>query len=115
MVWYGPGSIVESWWRGSASGFVKGTTMPVIGSYRTLPLDFNADGFDEVFFHTTNRGLFWRSGTSGFASTSPGPSVPSTVRPIAGDFTGDLRDDLIAYVPGTAADPFYRGTSTGVS
>jgi hypothetical protein len=114
VVWYGPGTTVESLWRGTATGFAKGRTMSITGTYKSVPIDFNADGFDEVFLHTTNRGIFWRSGTSGFTSTTAGPSVPATVRPIAGDFTGDLRDDLLAYVPGATADPFYRGTSTGV-
>jgi hypothetical protein len=33
---------------------------------------------------------------------------------VAGDFTGDVRDDLLVYVPGSPTDPLYRGTSSGV-
>ncbi|HET6772692.1 MAG TPA: S8 family serine peptidase [Acidimicrobiales bacterium] len=114
IVWYAPGSGSESLWRGRASGFAKGSTMSITGTYRALPLDHNADGFEEVFLYTTNRGIFWKSGTSGFPSVLNGPSPPSGTRPVAGDFTGDVRDDLLVYVPGSPTDPLYRGTSSGV-
>ena len=114
IVWYAPGSGPESLWRGRASGFAKGTTMSITGTYRPLPLDHNADGFEEVFLYTTNRGIFWKSGTSGFTSVLNGPSPPAGARPVAGDFTGDLRDDLLVYVPGSPTDPLYRGTAGGV-
>jgi hypothetical protein len=114
IVWYAPGSGPESLWRGRASGFAKGSTMSITGTYRALPLDHNADGFEEVFLYTTNRGIFWKSGTSGFTSVLNGPSPPSGTRPVAGDFTGDVRDDLLVYVPGSPIDPLYRGTSSGV-
>jgi subtilisin family serine protease len=113
IAWYAPGTAGDSLWRGSAAGFVKAPTLAISSTYRPQVLDFNGDGFDELFLAAaTSR--FVRSGTGGFTHTQTGPAIPAAGRPIGGDFTGDLRDDLFAYVPGTAADPFYRGTATGV-
>jgi hypothetical protein len=109
VVWYAPGAAAENLWRGSPLGFARGATMSITGTYRTRSLDREGDGYDEVFLYTTDRGVFWRSGPTGFTSVQAGPPIASGGRPIAGDFTGDLRDDLFAYVPGTAPDPFYPG------
>jgi serine protease len=109
VVWYAPGAAAENLWRGSPMGFAKSPTMSITGTYRTRPLDRNGDGYDEVFLYATDRGVFWRSGPTGFTSVQTGPPIASGGRPVAGDFTGDLRDDLFAYVPGTAPDPFYPG------
>ena len=114
ILWYAPGSAAESLWRGGATPFAHASSRSITGTYSARTLDFNADGFDEVFLWTTNRSVFLRSGTSGFTGTQAGPAVPAAVRPALGDFTGDLRDDLFAYVPGTAADRFYLGNATGV-
>jgi hypothetical protein len=33
---------------------------------------------------------------------------------VTGDFTGDQRDDLLGFVPGTTADQLYPGSTTGL-
>jgi hypothetical protein len=40
--------------------------------------------------------------------------VARGAQPLAGEFTGDLRDDLLGYVPGTAPDPLLLGRDTGL-
>jgi hypothetical protein len=115
IVWYAPGAAAESLWRGGRSGFTGAGTMSITGTYRGKTLDFNGDGFDEVYLYQANRGVFWRSGANGFTSVQDGPPIAGTGRPVAGDFTGDGRSDLLTYVPGTAADRFYRGNATGVA
>jgi hypothetical protein len=114
ILWYAPGSAAESLWRGGATPFAHVSSLSITGTYSARTIDFNADGFDEVFLSTTNRSVFVRSGTGGFTGTQAGPAVPATVRPAIGDFTGDIREDLFAYVPGATADPFYVGNATGV-
>jgi hypothetical protein len=37
------------------------------------------------------------------------------MRPVTGEFTGDGRDDLFAYVPGVGVDRLRPGTSSGMS
>jgi hypothetical protein len=102
-------------WKGQPSGFVNGTTVAINGDYRVRPLDFNADGHEEALLYRSGASFLRRSNTNGFTGTQTAPTLPSTVRPVPGDFTGDIRDDLYAYVPGTGTDHLYRGTSTGLS
>jgi hypothetical protein len=41
--------------------------------------------------------------------------MPAGMRPVTGEFTGDGRDDLFAYVPGAGVDRLRPGTSSGMS
>ncbi len=114
IVWHGPGAVAEGLWQGIPTGFRKGSALAVNGSYRLRALDAEADGFDEVFLYATGPSGFWRNGPSGFTSVQAGPSVPTGARPVTGEFTGDLRDDLFVYVPGATADRFRPGSATGI-
>ena len=115
IFWYLPGTGTDGLWRGQPSGFAKGASaLAANGTYGTRALDFNGDGFHEVFWFTTNLSSFWRSGTTNFVSSQAGPPIPAGAQPVVGDFTGDARDDLFAYVPGATADTFYFGQANGV-
>ena len=55
----------------------------------------------------------WK-GSAGTFPAQVAPAVAGTARPVAGDFTGDGYDDLIAYVPGTTSDKLLPGKPTGL-
>jgi hypothetical protein len=116
VLWYVPGAGAEGLWRGQPSGFSKGTSARSanLTDYGTRTLDFNGDGFHEAYWFNATTSSFWRSDTTNFVASTPGPAPVAGVRPVTGDFTGDGRDDLYAYVPGTATDILWLGNATGV-
>jgi subtilisin family serine protease len=112
VFWYAPGAGVESIWYGASTGFRPGSAPNASGTYTTLVLDANGDGYDDVFWYST-ASWFWRNGPNGFTSLALAP-MPPGMRPVTGEFTGDGRDDLFAYVPGAAVDRLRPGTSSGM-
>ncbi len=46
-------------------------------------------------------------------ATTQGPAISPNAIPIAGDFDGDGHGDVLAYVPGRAADTVLRGAANG--
>jgi hypothetical protein len=93
--------------------FSLGAEVPVVG-------DFNGDGRDDiacftkdpgndVFVATSNGSSFVGQGQVWHSSFGFGTEVVG-----AGDFTGDGRDDIVAFARGSAADVFVGG-STGTS
>ncbi|HEY6416701.1 MAG TPA: VCBS repeat-containing protein, partial [Acidimicrobiales bacterium] len=83
------------------------------GTYTTLPVDANGDGYDDVFWYSAAASWFWRNGPTGFTSLALAP-MPAGMRPVTGEFTGDGRDDLFAYVPGAGVDRLRPGTPNGI-
>jgi hypothetical protein len=113
VFWYAPGTGVESTWYGASTGFRPGPAPTASGTYTTLPLDANGDGYDDVFWYSAAASWFWRNGPTGFTSVALAP-MPAGMRPVTGEFTGDGRDDLFAYVPGAGVDRLRPGTPNGI-
>jgi hypothetical protein len=114
IYWHQPGSTTVSLWRGGSRPFaIRLTTSGIGGDRDARPLDSNGDGYDDIYWFQADDGELWRSGSGGF-TPQDGPALPGTARPVTGDFTGDLRDDLLGYVPGTTADQLYRGSASGL-
>ncbi|HEV7757858.1 MAG TPA: FG-GAP-like repeat-containing protein, partial [Acidimicrobiales bacterium] len=113
IVWYVPGQATVALWRGRTTPFTK-TTMPSTGGDRDArPLDFDGDGYDDIYWFNADDAQLWRGSAGGFVPQA-GPALPGNARPVAGEMTGDLRDDLLGYIPGTAGDQLYRGTASGL-
>jgi type VII secretion-associated serine protease mycosin len=111
VFWYGPNLSSVALWRGKSSGFTK-TTAPSPGGDRVArPLDSNADGYDDIFWFSPGSSLLWQGGASAFTNRNLTP-IPDDARPVAGEMTGDRRDDVLAYVPGPTADELVPGSSS---
>jgi hypothetical protein len=114
VLWHAPGTAVDYLWRGQPSGFVAAPTIAINDTYQLRDVDHDANGSVDVFAYRDGQSRLLRGGPSGFTGAQPAPVIPGTSRPVTGDLTGDLRDDLLAYVPGTGADRLYPGTPTGL-
>ncbi len=114
VFWYAPGSGAESVWYGGSAGFRAGSARGVAGTYTARILDANGDGYDDLFWYSSTAAFFWRNGPSGFTSLAV-PGMPTGMRPVTGELTGDGRDDLLAYVPGATADRLRPGTPSGMT
>jgi len=113
VFWYAPGSGAESVWYGQSTGFRAGSAPGVAGTYITRVLDANGDGYDDVFWYSGTASSLWRNGPSGFTGVAA-PATPAGMRPVTGEFTGDSRDDLVAYLPGATPDRLRPGTPSGI-
>ena len=112
IVWYTPGSGPESLWRGRASGFAKGSTMSITGTY------------------APSRSTTTQTGSRRCSCTRPGHllevrhvglhvgaerTVASVGRPARGGrLHGRCARRPARLRPGSPTDPLYRGTSSGV-
>jgi hypothetical protein len=75
--------------------------------YTPLSLDFDANGFDDVFWYRpgTASDALWRMGPNG--RTSVPVAVNGTYAPFTGDFDGNGYDDVFWYAPGPGADSIW--------
>jgi len=97
---------------------------------RALPLDYNGDGKDDLFFYIPGSGAAWVARSNGNGSFTGvytvGDNGPAPPNGIAGydllrqadqvlvfDYDGDGKDDLFLYAPGTGAAWVARSNGTG--
>jgi hypothetical protein len=113
VVWYSPGPTTVPLWRGGATPFAKTTTPSIGGDWDARVLDSNADGFDDIYWFHADEAQLWRGGASGFTPQA-GPALPGTARPVTGELTGDVREDLFGYIPGPDPDRIFPGTGSGL-
>jgi hypothetical protein len=121
LLWYGPGSVSDSFWWGNAtrSSFGGTSTSITISNTFDAPFsgDFNGDGMDEIFLYQPGSGFdaLWhgwavRSQIGPLHQTSV--SISGDYTPLSGDVDGDLDDDVFWYGSGSTADTIWSGQST---
>lgn len=117
ILWYAPGTGRDSIWRFDTSGStptVRSTALTIEGDFRPVIGDLDGDGDDDVFWYGPGRrtdAIWWMEGGVVKQSTkAAGHQIGgSAYRPVAGDFDGDGRDEILWYGPGGLSDSIWSG------
>lgn len=121
ILWYGPGSVSDSFWWGTTtrSSFGGTSTAVTIGNTYDRPFaaDVNGDTRDDIFLYQPGSGFdaLWhgraiRSEIGPLHQTSV--TISGTYTPLPGDLDNDGEDDVFWYGTGTVADSIWFGQST---
>ncbi|HEV7720972.1 MAG TPA: hypothetical protein VGO60_06795 [Iamia sp.] len=106
--------VVEASWTDTSDGVaVNGTYTPIVGDFLGGP----AGQLDDIIWYAPGAATdhIWRTGEvddATFTSQVLAPGVSGTYTPIVGDFAGNLRDDILWYAPGAAADSLWISDGT---
>lgn len=113
VFWYGPGSIADSIWHWTGSGFAA-TPQRVSGGYLPLVGDFDGDGRGDILWYAPGPASdsLWLSTGIGTHRTVP-ISASGLYWPFVGDFDGNGSDDVFWYGPGSAPDGMWFATPFG--
>jgi hypothetical protein len=108
------GGAAEVIWSETSTGVaVNGTYTPIVGDFLGGP----AGQLDDIIWYAPGAATdhIWRTGEVDdaiFTSQVLSPGVSGTYTPIVGDFAGNLRDDILWYAPGAAADSLWISDGT---
>jgi len=128
IFWYAPGTATDRirFGRATSNGadenawFDTGGTVDVNGTYRPVSGDFNGDGCWDILWYGvgTNPDSLWlgrttdAGGNNGMFNSGGTVEYSGDYKPVAGDFNGDGRDDLLLYGSGDNGDAVRWGRAT---
>ena len=120
-VWYSAGAGNDYLtWGSSRNDLTTGASLvaayPVSGVYIPVVGDIDGDGREDIIWYSAGSSpdyVWWgstnRISFAGGNTSMLLPGISGDYRPVAGDVDGDLRDDVIWYAPGAAADFVWWG------
>jgi N-acetylmuramoyl-L-alanine amidase/FG-GAP-like repeat len=90
----------------TVDGLSERWLFPVDGSFRPFAGDFDANGYDDIFWYApgTARDSAWLSRGDGTFRLVAVPPVSGQYIPVVGDVDGDRDGDVYWYAPGSTAD-----------
>ncbi|MGH9261005.1 MAG: FG-GAP-like repeat-containing protein, partial [Acidimicrobiales bacterium] len=110
-----PGVWVDRMAMATAGGFSERWLFPVSGDYVTFVGDFDANGYDDIFWYTPDGGgdYQWMSRGDGTFRSVVAPPVSAAYVVVPGDFDGDGDDDILWYTPGGGGDNVWTSLGDG--
>ncbi len=114
-----PGQSTVTLLRGSSTGNLATSSLPVSGNAVPVVGDYDADGDEDVLFYRASvvrLPLLQFDPDTGYTITNLS-LTGGPYRPVSGDFDGDRRSDVLWYAPGGPADStwYSRGSHDTVS
>ncbi len=119
ILWYQPGNGSDPLWDQQNDGSHNNSYLSVNGYYIPLVGNFDGDADTDVFWYNPvdDTSPYWSSNGNGTFQSSSVSSpflddfgLPYT--PLVGDFTGDGKDDIFWYRPGSANDLLWIADSS---
>jgi FG-GAP-like repeat len=101
-----PGVLGDTLLAGTSFGLYPWSTFGVDGAFSLFAGDFDANGFDDIFFYAAGPGTDWlwlSNGDGSFRQSVTSPSSSLQI-PIPGDFDADGDDDIMWYGPGATGE-----------
>lgn len=102
VFWYRPGSGQDYLWWFDAGGHQQ-VSININRTYRTAVGDYDADGRDDILWYDlgdNEHTIYWGNANRDLEIGATNHVLAGDHIPLAGDFNGDLADDVLFYTPG---------------